>query len=463
MAINLSKLSNTDLMALKNKDFKSISDEGLRILKPPSPEEKFQKQKQIVSQITPQSPVGVPGGVATVPIPGTLEQAKAGPFENMRVVGEKIAEGLASGPLQTHPSIAAAIGTAFQLSSDMPLALIPGGGVKVVKAGGKVLKATGSAIKQSKLGKAIRHTGQESVLEAEKLLAERSIQETRQLGKLATAKEKVVSATERIAQEVKQRAEAPVRKIREAIKGLPVHAEKLLKQADDRLAAAKTLINDAEQSIGLGLKDVGTKQFGHLIDTPKKVRKFAIKYFEVANRIGEKTLAEALDPKTLQTVRKAAENAAKDIKNVAVKNELFGIEKTFRNAIARSHKIVGDAVNEFRLASKAVNKLPETFKSTKNTLSLSLQRLQNLSKEKLLTDPKLKQYQKTLEILERKAKELPRQFANEKAQIDLVIREGKNLAARQIRTRWVAGGAAVGAAISLFGRKALTFVSGGGN
>lgn len=329
MAIDLSKLSNTDLKALRNKDFKSISDEGLKILRPPSPEEKFQEQKQIVSRITPQSPIGVPGGIATPPIPGTLEQAKAGVFENMNEAGELIAEGLASGPLKTNPKLAAAVGTMYQVLPDVILSTIPLGGraVKAAKVPVKAAKAVGKAVKETKLGKAIRFTGAKEV---ERLTEKKAIEA------------------------VKSGEKAEV-------------LGKLKKEAGEA-------IGEAEKALGIDISKIPSRGLKAIAKGQEGVVRFADRVSRLANK-GAKKLAEIGDPKQLQFFRKAAEEALEKGKVSLTKSaqvKLFQAKKAFTEAISLRGKQFKEAMSRFDDVQKIINKLPAEKATQKRILERQL-------------------------------------------------------------------------------------------
>ncbi len=316
--------------------------------------------------------------------------------------------------------------------------------------------AQGVSSKVGGLVDAIQGTGNKQVAAlTEKAAAQDLIQASR-LNTVNTAKNTVKELAANTRAKVESDALAPVAQIRESLKELPITQRKILEGANDSLLQAKHAIGAAEQELGIDITKIGTAEFGKFISTPGRVKSFTARFSKIANRLGSDKLAESVNVQSLQTIRKAAETAAKNPGNSFAQAELFNIAKTFRDAVTKSSTNMETAINNFKTAAQAVKGLPAEFKAQKEVMNLGLTKMQNLAKEKVLNDPKLAQLDRAVTVLERRSKELPKQFTVEKARLDLALVQARNLAQKQSSIRKVIGGglltSAVGAVGATMGR-----------
>ena len=435
--------------------FKALSPQAQAIIRQKfeafSPETKAAVTKKLTK--LPDEVINEPGltNVSLTPLPRSTMNRSA----------VDVTEGLA--PI-VGPRLAKAAGMAFEMIPPVvDTALTVGGTASLAKAGIGAAPAIGEAATAGlkRVGQAIAYSGEK---EAARLLEKKAavdLQEATQLGGMKSAAERVKGMASKATEQVKQAAEAPIAKIKQTIKQLPIRQKKVLESAQDELLQAKNAIGEAEKEIGIDISKVGSSKYKPMIDSPKKIQKFAAKYSDIIARQSPKALGKSLPAQDLQAIRKGAENAAKSTTDDGVRVELFKIEKHFRDAIGEGNKVFGDALGRFKTASQSVNSLPKEFDTQRKIMSSGLQQLNNLAKEKVLTDAKVVRLNGVADILERRAKELPRQFSKQKAEIDVAVQSARNLAQKQAHTRWLAGGGAVAAMAALAGRKALNLVTGG--
>lgn len=377
------------------------------------------------------------------------------PFETTSAeITDKVTQGLVQSG--TNEGIARAVGvTLGSLVRFAPDAAEAALGMKGAKTVGKAV----GPLAETTVGKAIRYTGEKEAARLMEKKAAVEIAEATQVGGTTSAAERVAGMAEKATKAVKQAAQKPIAKIRESLKELPIQQRRIMESASDTLLQAKNAIGQAEQELGIDLASLGTEMSDMML---KKPQDFLSKFGKIANNLSSKTLSESADLKSLQLVRKTAERGAREARKLGQDAaEFYRIEAHFRDAVANGNKKLGEALSRFKDASQSIKSLPQEFKAKAELFNSGLKKMENLAKEKVLTDAKVVQLNNAAEILKRRASELPRQFAKTKAQLDLAIQEAQDLAKRQVRTRWIAGGAALGGAAALLGRKAVNWVTGG--
>ncbi len=378
---------------------------------------------------------------------GFLYQDK--PFDT---TGENIAKGLAEKGFNPH--LAAAAGTLFSMLPEIAEGAASFGGTKVAAKGGK---AVVKAVANTEIGSALRGTGKKAVGEISEALAEKELTQTLKMDKLKTAAETMGEMASKTKEEVVRAAEAPISKIKQTIADLPMKQQRLREGAQAVKEGAKKAIGEAEEALGIGLKDIGG-DINRIIDNPRRLTQFASKASKIADK-GAEFVAESMDLKTIQTMRKAASEGFKKggAINDLTKSELAKTAKVMRDALGLKNKGLSDAFARYGDAEKVIQGLPQQFKAEKAIFQSGLNRAKELAKDKVMTDAKLKRLNQITTLLERKAKELPRQFDAEKKALHVALQKARNLAEKQATTRKMVGGgvlsAALGGAGAYFGRK----------
>lgn len=373
---------------------------------------------------------------------------------------QTIAEGLAEKGV--HPAIAALAGRAFNTLLNIPTAAAEGMATVVSPTGGAEMAA------ESALGKAVRFTGQK---EADKIGLDLAKNSAEEAALNASRTQLKSSLAERLAKE-QALADTTKQGMLDTLNQQKARGLDELRQLPIDRSAKEAALNAAKSQYG---KDIGMaeKELGVGLDNPnisafvrknagsnKAIGKFAAKYASLASRDVEEL--GQLSPETLQGVKKSAEQAYKRVASGATvddltKSQLLSIKSKFRDALALQNNKLGEAVSKYRDASQALEALPDEFSQKANVLRAGLQRITNATntvKSTTLNQEKLDALNRAISIVERNAKEVPAQYAAQRAKLNLALEAAQNLAKDQTRLRRLAGGVAVTGAAAYAGRQA---------
>lgn len=376
--------------------------------------------------------------------------------EGYDLMGNMAAEAIDQGGKR--PILSSAVGGTIQ---NIPNIVAAAEGIAAAPALAKGVQSFGSTIKD--MGRSIRvpevlkNTGQQEVTALTKQLADEDLAKTIQLNKLKTgaanAKEQLIKTKDAFSESsraAKESADKAIGAARQKIKDLPMDQANRLQQAKNRLEAAKQSIHQAEKDMGVDITKIGGKQIRKYLRNPTS---FSDRYFKVATNLGPDKIAESLTPDVIQTIRKASQEAAKrgGIDDIT-KSNLRSINKIFGEALSKHDDNLAASMGDFKDAITEVNRLPSQFKTEKHLLNAGLQKIQNSFKGRRLDDAKIKQLERAINIVERRANTLSGSYEESKKAIEIALIRAKELAQRQSAARGavmkILGGTAVGASLA---------------
>lgn len=139
--------------------------------------------------------------------------------------------------------------------------------------------------------------------------------------------------------------------------------EKLTLARETRDTAKKGLIGEEEKA---GLHFESSPEFETYLKDPKKMSDFSQRIARLAKRTPEE-LAQSIDSKTLQTFRKVAQEGEKisGLSDIA-KSQMRQGKDIITQALGKSEKGIGEALQGFRDAEKVVGEIPAEIKAKLN-------------------------------------------------------------------------------------------------
>lgn len=314
--IDYSKLSNEDLLALKNKDYTKVSSAGLQYVR---------------NQTKPRP--------AYFDEPG-LQDVSMTPITQPMVdeTGEAAAEGIggmhSNNPIvnAVKPYAGAAVGTAIQMAPDM---LIAKGGAK---------PATEAAEGGASIGKSLLEKIK-SFMKTPSSAAARTALESEMA---AFESPTVAKAAEYNARNMKEPVEA-VKSVRERLQSIPEHfrqkaelAEGLRKQAGEGMGAA-------EEAMGVPFKETSPK-FEKFVKSPDKMARLAQRTAKITEA-GPEQVAQTLAPKRIQLYRKLLQEGKGTLSNIGESSTAKSRE-VFSEALT---SISGDLAKQRKLYHEAID------------------------------------------------------------------------------------------------------------
>lgn len=459
---DITKLSNEDLLALESGDISSLSDQGLFILSgetPPEPQSRLDSAitsgaEKVESFMGSIGEVVAPAAKAAEPF---LESQKFSPqsiFMKARSDADTVASAMGKGVAETlaaqgiNPHLAAAAGLLF---SEAPN-LIEGAAM------GSLGRQAGRAASE-KIGKKTKEVkdafNKTAAKEAKKINVEDAIIDqaaTKQKSAADTAKQIIGKKISKRSKEIEAKTKETISKVTESIKSLPEREKAVKTLGKSRLFQAKSELQSAEEFLKIDKKRVTPEMSSELAKNPKA---FSEEFLPIFDKFSPEELSSVMPLERLQLIRKAASKIAKKSDSFTATN-FFEIQKKATDAIAVSSKEFKSAMSSYNQAREALKAIPDQFKTKKNLLNSGLQKIKTLSMKKKLTDPELKSLIKSMEIVQRRSKELPARFANEKAKLNVALRKAEAVAEIQADLRTSAlfklGGVALaGAALTIGG------------
>lgn len=151
---------------------------------------------------------------------------------------------------------------------------------------------------------------------------------------------------------------------------LPITQSAKAEMAQGLRQAAKTGIQSAEEQAGLGLTNIQ--------GNPKALNQtFAVRAAKLAD-MGPEALAEKMDSKTLQFMRKTSELG---FKQGGADAPLYAkAKKAFTDALGLQQPEIKDALTKYQQIEQVISDLPAQFKKEKQALTLALTKARNLAK-----------------------------------------------------------------------------------
>jgi hypothetical protein len=168
----------------------------------------------------------------------------------------------------------------------------------------------------------------------------------------------------------------------EKVAELPIRQVSKMTMAQGVKTAAKQGIQSAEESAGLGIDQLGAgSAFQKIVSNKEQLSAFAERAARITD-MGAEKLAGSMDSRTLQTMRKVAQeglkNGGENINDLS-RVQLSKAKKVFSDALEMQQPELKDALSKYRDIEKVIQDLPARFKQEKQTLTLALVKARNLA------------------------------------------------------------------------------------
>lgn len=178
---------------------------------------------------------------------------------------------------------------------------------------------------------------------------------------------------------LKGTGEKQVMRLSEEIAELPIKQTAKQEAALVVKKASHQGIQAAEESAGIGLKNVPSSGIRAATKNPERIAKFADK-MDRLTRNGGAALDNA-SPKVLSNMREFMKAALRDKtlpQDVSIKFK--AAQKVVNDKIAKQVPEVGQALGKFKEITQVLETMPAQFKKEKQLLQLALKKAQNLAK-----------------------------------------------------------------------------------